>query len=363
MIRKQDRITNSEQLSEAHDQDRHDECREGSLNLLSNPRISRWTRIQTQQMLSTLLQLAGAELCLLGVEDMFKQMDMTKFQNQLLQDDNNKMLADLRRWRQKSGFHGSLKGLRWDHGDMSGEEGPENSATDVQLQDMLDEKAEEMKPSASGRLAIHLPVNQPSKPGTSTEGSDCGDGGDDHSAGSPGDAPATPTGRDLRLRSESLGGGDGASRKLSRDNLHTDTSSARREQQAWVEDKRAELEARQKQLERQVQFEKDALEQLLQLDSDALRQRIKAFPLQALGQPDLQTRLELELLEQISAIHSASVEDRNACTAALETIEEQIRACVAKRDGVTSDYEYRKAARGAEIRRLQQKWEDMFGMK
>jgi hypothetical protein len=159
MIRRQDKITNSEQLSEAHDQGRHDECREGSLNLLSNPRILRWTRIQTQQMLSMLFQLAGAELCLLGVEDMFKQMDMTKFQNQLLQDDNNKMLADLRRWRQKSGFHGSLEGLKWDHGDMSGEEGPENSATDVQLQDMLDEKAEEMKPSASGRLAIRLPVN------------------------------------------------------------------------------------------------------------------------------------------------------------------------------------------------------------
>jgi hypothetical protein len=140
MIRRQDKITNSEQLSEAHDQGRHDECREGSLNLLSNSRISRWTRIQTQQMLSMLLQLAGAELCLLGVEDMFKQMDMTKFQNQLLQDDNNKMLADLRRWRQKSGFHGSLEGLRWDHGDMSGEEGPENSATNEQLQENLVEE-------------------------------------------------------------------------------------------------------------------------------------------------------------------------------------------------------------------------------
>lgn len=360
MIRRQDKATNSKQLSEAHDQGRHNECREGSLNLLSNPRIPRWTRIQTLQMLSTLLQPAGAERYLLEVEEWFRQMDMTKSQNQLLQDDNNKMLADLRRWQKKRGLHGSLEGVGWDHGDVSGEEVLENSATDGQLQEkVVEEKEEEMEPSGRGTLAVHTLVDQPSRSESPTGGK--GRGGDiiGHSAGPPGNAPTTPTGRDLRHRFESSGVGDGASQRSSRDDIRADASSARCEQQAWAGSKRAELEARQRQLELELELEKDALAQLVQLEDEAREQEFHAFELEAHGQQGQQTRLDP--LQQISEIQRTSAEDRSACMAALEPVEEQIRAWIAKRDGVTLYYEQRKATREAEIECLQQKLEDMAG--
>lgn len=114
--------------------------------MLLEPRIPRWTRIQVLQLLSTLLEPAGAEDCLTKAGKMMDRMDESKFQTRLLREDNNMMLAGLNAWRQKNGHHGSLQGIRWD--DVGGEAIGENWELDNQLQQKLEEKKdEEMEPS------------------------------------------------------------------------------------------------------------------------------------------------------------------------------------------------------------------------
>lgn len=107
-------ITYKVQLSKAHDIGRYSACREGCFDILTEPRLPNWTRIQILQVLSTLLQPAGAEDCLLKVETLLDKMDDDKWQSRALRSDNRKMMADITVWRQKRGFVGqSLDGKEW----------------------------------------------------------------------------------------------------------------------------------------------------------------------------------------------------------------------------------------------------------
>jgi hypothetical protein len=108
-----------EYLSEAHDMGRLNECREGCLDMLTEPRLPLWTRIQVLQMLSTLFQPAGAEGCLLEagklLDDIEEDTENEAWQTRALRHDNQKMTSDLTVWRQKKGLLGqSLDGKRWD---------------------------------------------------------------------------------------------------------------------------------------------------------------------------------------------------------------------------------------------------------
>ena len=78
-------------LDHAHDERRFDACREGCLELLMEPRLPLFTRIQTLQMLSTLLKPAAAEVCLQQAERALQSMDGSTFQVQLLREDNENM--------------------------------------------------------------------------------------------------------------------------------------------------------------------------------------------------------------------------------------------------------------------------------
>ena len=105
-------------LSEAHDMGRKNECREGCLDILTYPRLPLWTRIQILQMLSTLLQPAGAEDCLSEaaklLDDIEKDTENEAWQTGVLRQDNNNMISDLTVWRQKKGLVGqSLEGKGW----------------------------------------------------------------------------------------------------------------------------------------------------------------------------------------------------------------------------------------------------------
>lgn len=105
-------------LSEAHDEGRKNECREGCLDILTYPRLPLWTRIQILQMLSTLLQPAGAEDCLSEaaklLDDIEKDTENEAWQTGVLRQDNNNMISDLTVWRQKKGLVGqSLEGKGW----------------------------------------------------------------------------------------------------------------------------------------------------------------------------------------------------------------------------------------------------------
>ncbi|KAK4899074.1 hypothetical protein LTR27_003304 [Elasticomyces elasticus] len=88
-----------EDLSETLDRGEHDLCLQGCLDLLTEPRIPRYTRIQTLQMLSTLLPPAHAAVCLKDAEVLLEAMDSAKFQVQSLREDNDRMRKDLEIWR------------------------------------------------------------------------------------------------------------------------------------------------------------------------------------------------------------------------------------------------------------------------
>jgi hypothetical protein len=107
-----------ESLSEAHDMGRLNECREGCLDILTEPRLPLWTRIQVLQMLSTLFQPAGAEGCLLEaakiLDDIEKDTENEAWQTRVLRGDNDNMVSDLTVWRHRKGLLGqSLDGKRW----------------------------------------------------------------------------------------------------------------------------------------------------------------------------------------------------------------------------------------------------------
>lgn len=58
-----------------------------------------WTRIQTLQLLSTMLQPAGAKQCLKEADRVLDILKPDHYQTQLLRDDNRKMKADRELWR------------------------------------------------------------------------------------------------------------------------------------------------------------------------------------------------------------------------------------------------------------------------
>lgn len=116
------------------------------MDLLTEPRIPLWTRIQTLQMLSTLLQPAGAEMYLTEADHVLGLLDPHDFRTQLLQDDNRKMKADREVWRIKK----NLVGKDIEGTDEGADKGPadEYFELDRQLDEQLRlEVAEEMVPS------------------------------------------------------------------------------------------------------------------------------------------------------------------------------------------------------------------------
>jgi len=62
--------------------------------MLSYPRIPLWTRIQTLQLLSTMLEPAGGKQRLDEADQLIDILDPNQFQTQLLREDNRKMKAD-----------------------------------------------------------------------------------------------------------------------------------------------------------------------------------------------------------------------------------------------------------------------------
>jgi hypothetical protein len=74
-------------------------CRDHCLHLLLEPRIPLWTRIQTLQLLSTMLQPAGGEQCLTEADQIIDKLNPDQFQTKLLREDNRKMMADREAWR------------------------------------------------------------------------------------------------------------------------------------------------------------------------------------------------------------------------------------------------------------------------
>ncbi|TKA21641.1 hypothetical protein B0A50_08830 [Salinomyces thailandicus] len=95
------------ELSEAHDNGRYYYCRDGCLDLLTEPRLPLYTRVQTLQMVSTLFHPTSAEAFLDEAQQLLdEEMDPSKFQVILLKEDNGCMKADLKIWRDKRGTTG-----------------------------------------------------------------------------------------------------------------------------------------------------------------------------------------------------------------------------------------------------------------
>ncbi|KAK3114822.1 hypothetical protein LTR53_006475 [Teratosphaeriaceae sp. CCFEE 6253] len=85
-------------LSEAHDRGENGTCRQGCLELLTEPRLPRFTRIQTLQMLSTLVNPQAAEGCLHDAAKVLDLIDGSEVPVQMLREDNGLMLRDLAIW-------------------------------------------------------------------------------------------------------------------------------------------------------------------------------------------------------------------------------------------------------------------------
>lgn len=93
---------NSSKLQRAHLRGHYTWCRDNCLKLLAEPRIPLWTRIQTLQLLSAMLQSAGGEQCLQEADRLIDILDPNQVQTQLLREDNRKMKADRMDWRSKN---------------------------------------------------------------------------------------------------------------------------------------------------------------------------------------------------------------------------------------------------------------------
>lgn len=98
------------ELNELYDQGRLDRCRQGCLDLLTEPRLPKYTRVQTLQMVSTLLRPAGAKSCLLDAAKLLDSTSPEKFQTRLLKEDNDNMLHDLNLWQDKGEQDGGEDG-------------------------------------------------------------------------------------------------------------------------------------------------------------------------------------------------------------------------------------------------------------
>jgi hypothetical protein len=98
--------TDSPKLQRAHLRGHYTWCRDNCLKLLAEPRIPLWTRIQTLQLLSTMLQPAGGEQCLHEADRLIEKLAPNQFQTKLLREDNRTMKADRMDWRIKNDMVG-----------------------------------------------------------------------------------------------------------------------------------------------------------------------------------------------------------------------------------------------------------------
>nr|OQO22622.1 hypothetical protein B0A51_10608 [Rachicladosporium sp. CCFEE 5018] len=158
------------ELSSFHDFARYAECLEGCKDLLTEPRIPLWTRIQTLQMMSTIVAPVIAEDCLEDASHVLGMLNPNDFRTKLLREDNNNMIADINVWRQKQGLVGK---------DISGELGEDRPPVAGYFQldhDMLEREQEEFEEEAEpfGKKPPAAASKEPSKPvseGASTEAS------------------------------------------------------------------------------------------------------------------------------------------------------------------------------------------------
>jgi cell division FtsZ-interacting protein ZapD len=92
------------------------------MNLLLEPRIPLWTRIQTLQLLSTLNHPAGAEQCLNEADQIIDMLNPEQLQTRLLREDNRKMKADMMAWRVEHNLVGQDVESRNNRGELPADE-------------------------------------------------------------------------------------------------------------------------------------------------------------------------------------------------------------------------------------------------
>ncbi|KAK6430566.1 hypothetical protein LTR95_013277 [Oleoguttula sp. CCFEE 5521] len=95
-------------LSSLHDNGHYTECAEGCKDLLTEPRIPLWTRIQTGQMLSTMMSPAVAKHLLEDANHVLDLLNQDDFRTKLLREDNEKMMRDVELSPPDTGREGSV---------------------------------------------------------------------------------------------------------------------------------------------------------------------------------------------------------------------------------------------------------------
>ena len=110
------------------------------MKLLTEPRIPLWTRIQTLQLLSTMLELSGGEQCLDEGDQLIDILNPDEFQSQLFHEDNRKMKADRMVWLVKNGMVGEGVSDDVDEGHSDEQLEPDREL-DEKLREELEEEA------------------------------------------------------------------------------------------------------------------------------------------------------------------------------------------------------------------------------
>lgn len=114
--------------SQAHDQGRGEICREGCcLNLLTESRPPRYTRIQILQMASTLFHPNTAENMLQEAATILQATDQSCHKVQALTEDDELMLVDLQTWRAQKGDRMEVDGETRDDADNDDDEEPSDA--------------------------------------------------------------------------------------------------------------------------------------------------------------------------------------------------------------------------------------------
>jgi hypothetical protein len=94
------------QLMDLYGADRFDECRKACLELLAEPDLSLFTRIQTLQVAATVSQPARTAARLDEAASLLEQMDADMWQVRFLKANNDKRLGDLVDWIKANGMVG-----------------------------------------------------------------------------------------------------------------------------------------------------------------------------------------------------------------------------------------------------------------
>jgi hypothetical protein len=147
-----------EALLADHEHQRYQQCEQGCLALLLEPRLPRYTRIQVLQLLATVQTPSAAERWLGEAQEMLDSMDGTLDRVQLLKHDNARMMADLNTWRATNEPVGDSEESLTDQPDGAfGEDqapGTSDRNFDRDIQADLDEELEEgpahVRPKADG---------------------------------------------------------------------------------------------------------------------------------------------------------------------------------------------------------------------